>query len=69
MRCIACDDPLSQVEQSRKSPNTGEDYLLCTRCLAVAGLLFVAEEKPWVEPPEDDTDPDFYDILGDQNGS
>ena len=66
MRCVACDDMLSALEMSRKSPATGEDYLLCTPCLMEAGLLVHSIENPLADVEEDATDPDFYDRLGDQ---
>ena len=70
MRCCACDNLLTQIEMGRKSPATGEDYLLCTECLLEAGLLHQAIENPLAEEENDDTtDPDFYDRLGDQNDS
>jgi hypothetical protein len=46
MHCVACDDPLTPKEMGRKSPITGEDYLLCTPCLEAAGLLQQAIEIP-----------------------
>ena len=49
MRCVACDESLTALEMSRKSPVTGEDYLLCTKCLVEAGLLIVAIENPLAE--------------------
>lgn len=54
MRCVACDDPLSALEMSRKSPVTGEDYLLCTPCLAKAGLLVHSIENPLADVEEGD---------------
>lgn len=67
MRCVACDDPLTGLEQSRKSPTTGEDYLLCTPCLREAGLLVPSIENPLADDQMDDQDPDFYDTLGNQD--
>jgi hypothetical protein len=52
MRCVACDEPLSALEMSRKSPMTGEDYLLCTECLIAAGLLVHSIENPLAEIEE-----------------
>lgn len=52
MRCVACDDPLTALEQSRKSPTTGEDYLLCTPCLREAGLLVPSVENPLADTEE-----------------
>lgn len=52
MRCVACDDPLTGLEQSRKSPITGEDYLLCTPCLREAGLLIPSVENPLADTEE-----------------
>lgn len=49
MRCVACNEPLSSLEMGRKSPVTGEDYLLCTKDLREAGLLVTAEENPIAE--------------------
>ena len=46
MRCVACDEPMTGLEMSRKSPVTGEEYLLCTACLIKAGLLVEATENP-----------------------
>ena len=66
MRCVACDDPLTALEMSRKSPVTQEEYDLCTECLKKAGLLTLAIENPLADREEDETDPDFYDRLGDQ---
>jgi len=64
MRCVACDKMLSALEMSRKSSVTNEDFLLCTKCLQEAGLLVFSIENPLAEN-EDQTDPDFYDQLGD----
>ena len=52
MRCVACDEPLTGLEQSRKSPTTGEDYLLCTPCLREAGLLVPSVENPLADTEE-----------------
>lgn len=49
MRCVACDEPLSPKEQSMKSTITGEDFLLCMKCLNEAGLLQAVEESPIAE--------------------
>ena len=49
MHCIACDEFLTALEMSRKSPVTREDYLLCTKCLVEAGLLIVSIENPLAE--------------------
>ena len=68
MRCVACDEPLTGLEQSRKSPATGADYLLCTPCLREAGLLVTSVENPLASDDVDTTDPDFYDTLGNQDG-
>lgn len=56
MRCVACDVPLTQKEESMKSPITGEDYLLCTKDGKAAGLAvyldIVEDEGP--PPVEED---------------
>lgn len=62
MHCVACDLLLSQKELSRKSPTTGEDYLLCTKCLAEAGLLHLAVENPLVESDEEEILEDYLSI-------
>ena len=49
MRCVACDDPLSPKEESMKSQVTGQDFLLCMKCMNEAGLLQFAEENPLAE--------------------
>lgn len=63
MRCVACDEPMTPMEQSRKSPTTGQEYLLCTPCLREAGLLSDAIENPIAEDVYQDiamlTDEDF----------
>ena len=64
MRCCACDALLTQIEMGRKSPATGEDYLLCTVCLLEAGLLHQAIENPLAESAEEiaEDSPDrFFD--------
>ena len=66
MRCVSCDDPLSALEMSRKSPVTQEEYDLCTECLKKAGLLVFSVENPLAEMEEDATNPDFYGRPGDQ---
>ena len=48
MRCVACDDPLTSGEMGKKSPVTGEDYLLCRPCLKEAGLLSPQEHQEMV---------------------
>ena len=61
MHCVACDVQLTPQEMSRKSPVTGEDYLLCTHCLDAAGLLHKATENPLAI--DEVTDAVFNDTL------
>ena len=64
MRCVSCDDPLSALEMSRKSPVTQEEYDLCTECLKKAGLLVFSIENPLAEIEEGE---EFvYEEIGDQ---
>lgn len=48
MRCIACDDMLTSGEMGKKSPITGEEYLLCRPCLKEAGLLSPQEQQEFL---------------------
>lgn len=44
MKCLACDNPLSDREASRKSLNTGEYLDLCDTCLeSIAEYVYFTE--------------------------
>lgn len=64
MKCVACDDILSDFEASIRSSNTGEYFDMCSPCLShIRSVLETSENFLLYDPELDDLDTDFIGEL------
>lgn len=66
MRCLACDQPLTDFEDSRRGALSGALLSLCSRCLSDVGNT-VATTEDWrlYDPKYDDLDTPLHGPVKD----